>query len=61
MYLNSMGAMNPTSVFRCFKVRFVVAGFELVSGQAADGIPGESLQIMVAESAVEAYRERLRR
>ena len=41
MYPNSMSAMNPTSVFRCSKVHFVVAGFELVSGEALDCIAGE--------------------
>ena len=34
-------AMNPTSVFRCLKGHFVVVGFELVSGEALDGIAGE--------------------
>ena len=37
----STTAMNSASVFRSLKRHFVVVGFELVSGEALDGIAGE--------------------
>ena len=49
----SRSAMNPTLGSRRtshgFELGFVVAGFELVSGQAADAIAGGSSCIMVTE------------
>ncbi len=47
--MSSTAPSNPTSVSRTLKRHLVVSFFDVVSGEAAEPIAGESLLITVAE------------